>query len=262
LGGIFIIDLECYDIRMIERIQNVGYVVHGKTIGETWLNLVETVLKNGVFELDENRGRFAVPNVRFSSETTIVNDPLIKDFGDWDKINAMKRVVFELDEMVDFDITPSFRSGAKSYKKRLAEGKMIDFVVKRLAKIPESKKAVMVFPTYEDYQEVIGSPRNDYLPCIVALQFRVAKDRRNNLKLNLTLFMRSWDGFQKGAGDLTVICMLADIVRKKLEEKLDKKIDPGRLDGLVTDIHIYENTYENAQDVLLRYFDKVDKELV
>ncbi len=245
---------------MIERVQNVGYVVHGKTIGETWLGLVETVLKNGVFELDENRGRFAVPNVRFSSESTVVKDPLIDEFGDQSKIDAMKRVVFESDQMVDFDITPSFRSGAKSYKKRLEEGNMIDFVVKRLAKIPESKKAVMVFPTYEDYQAVTDSPWNDYLPCIVALQFRVAKDRRNNLKLNLTLFMRSWDGFQKGAGDLTVVCMLADVVRKELEEKLKKPIAPGRLDGMVTDIHIYENTYEDAQDVILQYLDKIDKE--
>lgn len=244
---------------MIERVQDVGYIVHGKTIGETWLSLVETVLKNGVFELDENRGRFTVPNVRFSSETTIVDDALIKEFGDQSKIDAMKRVVFESDEMVDFDITPSFRSGAKSYKKRLEEGKMVDFVVNRLAKIPESKKAVMVFPTYEDYQAVTDSPWNDYLPCIVALQFRVAKDRHSKLKLNLTLYMRSWDGFQKGAGDLTVICMLADIVREKLESRLNKPIAPGRLDGIVTDIHIYENTYDTAHDVLLRYLDMVDK---
>lgn len=245
---------------MLDRVQNVGYVVHGKTIGETWLGLVEMVLKNGVFELDENRGRFAVPNVRFSSDSTAVEDPLIDEFGDQGKINAMKRVVFESDQMDDFDITPSFRSGAKSYKKRIEEGGMIDFVVKRLAKIPESKKAVMVFPTYEDYQAVTNSPWNDYLPCIVALQFRVAKDRRNNLKLNLTLFMRSWDGFQKGAGDLTVVCMLADVVRKRLEEKLKKPIVPGRLDGMVTDIRIYENTYEDAQDAILQYLDKIDKE--
>ncbi len=88
----------------------------------------------------------------------------------------------------------------------------------------------------------------------------MAKDRRNNLKLNLTLFMRSWDGFQKGAGDLTVLCMLADVVRKELEEKLKKPIAPGRLDGMVTDIHIYENTYEDAQGVILQYLDKIDKE--
>ena len=257
---LIILHIFCYNTTLIERMQNVGYVVHGKTIGETWLGLVETILKNGVFELDENRGRFAVPNVRFSTETTIVDDPLIKEFGDKSKIDAMKKVVFESDEMVDFDITPSFRSGAKSYKKRLEEGHMIDFVVKRLSKIPESKKAVMVFPTYEDYKAVTDSPWNDYLPCIVALQFRVAKDRRDNLKLNLTLFMRSWDGFQKGAGDLTVVCMLADVVRQKLESQLGKPIASGRLDGLVTDVHIYENTYDDAQDVVMRYLDKIDKE--
>jgi thymidylate synthase len=244
---------------MIDRIQNVGYIVHGKTIGETWLGLVETVLKNGVFVMDENRGRFAVPNVRFSSETTITEDKLIDEFGDQSKIDAMKRVVFESDEMVDFDITPSFRSGAKSYKKRLEEGGMVDFVVNRLSKIPESKKAVMVFPTYEDYRAVLNSPWNDYLPCIVALQFRIAKDRNQKHKLNLTLFMRSWDGFQKGAGDLKVVCMISDIVREKLESNLKVSITPGRLDGIVTDIHIYENTYDNAHDVILRYLDKLDE---
>lgn len=241
----------------IERIEDVGYVVHGNTIGDTWLGVVETVIKNGRFELDENRGRFAVRNMRFSSSTTEVNDALIEKYGDQSKINAMKRVVFQSDQMVDFDITPSFRNGAKSYKKRLEEGKIIDFVVNRLAKIPESKKAVMVFPTYEDYEAVTNSPWNDYLPCIVAVQFRVSQDDKKELpRLDITLFMRSWDTFQKGAGDLTVICMLADIVRGKLEERLETKIKPGRLDGLVTDVHIYENTYQQAQDVMFKYFDE------
>lgn len=245
------------DTFKIERIEDVGYVVHGNTIGQTWLGMVETVLKNGKFELDENRGRFAVRNLRFSSSTTDTDDDLIRRFGDESKVDAMKRVVFESDEMVDFDITPSFRNGAKSYKKRLEEGKIIDFVVNRLSKIPESKKAVMVFPTYEDYEAVTNSPWNDYLPCIVALQFRVSQDDKKELPcLNLTLFMRSWDTFQKGAGDLTVLCMLADIVRKKLEERLDTEIRPGRLDGLVTDVHIYENTYQQAQDVMFKYLDE------
>ena len=237
---------------MIERIENIGYAVYGRTLGETWLQMVETVLKNGNFELDENRGRFAVRNLRFASETTDVEDALIERFGDKSKIEAMKRVVFESDEMVDFDITPSFRNGAKSYKKRLEEGGMVEFVVRRLAKIPESKKAVMVFPTYEDYEAVTTSPWNDYLPCIVALQFRVAR-RRGSTFLDLTLFMRSWDGFQKGAGDLIVTSMLGDVVRRQLEEKLGIKIAPGRLDGLVTDVHIYENTYEAAQQVIFDY---------
>lgn len=63
---------------MIERIENIGYAVYGKTLGETWLQMVETVLKNGNFELDENRGRFAVHNLRFTSETTDIHDELIE----------------------------------------------------------------------------------------------------------------------------------------------------------------------------------------
>ena len=237
---------------MIERIENIGYAVYGKSLGETWLQMVETVIKNGSFEPDENRGRFAVHNLRFASETTDINDELIEKYGDQSKIDAMKRVVFESDVMVDFDITPSFRTGAKSYKKRLEEGDMVEFVVNRLAKIPESKKAVMVFPTYEDYGAVTTSPWNDYLPCIVALQFRVAK-RRGQYYLDLTLFMRSWDGFQKGAGDLIVTSMIGNVVRHQLEDKLDIEIQPGRMDGLVTDVHVYENTYENAQQVVFDY---------
>jgi hypothetical protein len=45
-------------------------------------------------------------------------------------------------------------------------------------------------------------------------------------------------------------------VRKKLEERLETKIKPGRLDGLVTDVHIYENTYQQAQDVMFKYLDE------
>lgn len=242
---------------MITKVENVGYSVYGETLGELWLDMVETILKNGQFELDENRGRFAVRNLRFTAGIANPDDELIKKYGDKAKIDAMKAVVFDSDTMKDFDITPSFRNGAKSYKKRLEEGKMMEFVIERLAKIPESKKAVMVFPTYEDYIAVLNSPWNDYLPCITALQFRVNQRLGKNY-LDLTLFMRSWDGFQKGAGDLTVVSMLGSKVRKALEKKLSIKIETGRLDGLVTDVHIYENTYEAAQSVRFAYKNERD----
>lgn len=242
---------------MITKVENVGYSVYGETLGELWLDMVETILKNGQFELDENRGRFAVRNLRFAAGIANPDDKLIEKYGDKAKIDAMKNVVFNSDTMKDFDITPSFRNGAKSYKKRLEEGKMVEFVIERLAKIPESKKAVMVFPTYEDYTAVLNSPWNDYLPCITALQFRVNQRLGKNY-LDLTLFMRSWDGFQKGAGDLTVVSMLGNKIREALEKKLSMKIETGRLDGLVTDVHIYENTYEAAQSVHFAYKNERD----
>ncbi len=242
---------------MITKIQNIGFAVYGETIGELWLELIEAVLENGVYELDENRGRFTVKNLRFSAGNINPQDVLIDKYGDKKKIETMKKIFFESDVMEDFDITPSFRIGAKSYKKRLEEGRMQEFVIKRLSKIPESKKAVMVFPTYEDYISVLNSPWDDYLPCITALQFRISK-RKKELFLDLTLFMRSWDCFQKGAGDLTVICMLAEQIKSELEKNLNTTIGYGRLDGLVTDVHIYENTLDNAQRIFFAYKNKKD----
>lgn len=101
---------------MITKVENVGYSVYGETLGELWLDMVETILKNGQFELDENRGRFAVRNLRFTAGIANPDDELIKKYGDKAKIDAMKAVVFDSDTMKDFDITPSFRNGAKSYK--------------------------------------------------------------------------------------------------------------------------------------------------
>jgi len=165
----------------------------------------------------------------------------------------MRQLVFEADTMKDFDITPSFRTGAKSYKKRLEEGSMMDFVVQRLTRIPESKKAVMVFPTYEDYANVTNSPFNDYLPCIVSLQFRLHKTGENEYALNTHFFMRSQDAFQKNVSDLAVFADLSNIVAKKLEASLGARITLGVMDGYITDAHVYKNTYDQAFDVMSAY---------
>ncbi len=50
--------------------------------------------------------------------------------------------------------------------------------------------------------------------------------------------------------------VVGDIVRKQLQQKLGVKVEPGRLDGLVADVHIYENTYEKAQQVVLSTYTK------
>lgn len=180
-------------------------------------------------------------------------DPIIQKYANKESIASMRKLAFEADAMTDFDITPSFRTGAKSYKKRLEEGKMIDFVVHRLARIPESKKAIMVFPTYEDYENVKNSPFNDYLPCIVSLQFRLHKIKEGEYALNTHFFMRSQDAYQKNISDLVVFADIANVVAKRLEKTLGAHIKTGVMDGYITDAHVYKNTYNQAFDVLSAY---------
>jgi len=230
-----------------------GYSVHGKTIGEAWINAVTTVLEYGVAEADESRERIALQNFRIKSETQIISDSIFAKYAKKENIKAMIDLVFNKDIMKDFDITPNFRVGAKSYKKRLQEGGMLDFVINRLAGIPESKKAVMVFPTYEDYAQVTNSPLNDYLPCIVSIQFRLRPIENGVHKLNTIINMRSWNIDQKGAGDLTVMAMLTKVVAEALTDKLKVKVEPGSIDGMITDVHIYQNTIESAKTMVSQY---------
>ncbi|MEM3499841.1 MAG: thymidylate synthase [Candidatus Bilamarchaeaceae archaeon] len=233
--------------------EHFGHSIYGKTLGETWLNVVECVLKNGCLEFDENRARLALQALRVKSETQILPDSLFEKYANKERINKMIDLVYRKETMEDFDITPSFRAGAKSYYTRIKEGRMIEFVVHRLTCIPESKKAVMVFPTYEDYAQVISSPYNDYLPCIVSLQFRLRPQKDGSYKINTFFNMRSQDVFQKMPGDLTIFAMLTRDVAKKLEENLKKKIVLGSLDGMITDAHIYKNTYDEAHEILTTY---------
>lgn len=238
-------NLHCY---------NFGCTIEARSLGEAWLGLVEACMKNGNLEYDENRARFALHGVRIIIENYghPDSDPIIQKYANQESIASMRKLAFLTDTMTDFDITPSFRTGAKSYKKRLEEGNMIDFVVHRLTRIPESKKAVMVFPTYEDYENVKNSPFNDYLPCIVSLQFRLHK-LQDEYALNIHFSMRSQDAFQKNISDLVVFADIANVVAKKLEKSLGVPITPGVMDGYITDAHIYKNTYNQAFDVLSVY---------
>jgi thymidylate synthase len=231
---------------MISFDPQFGYSVSGDTIGEAWLTAVECVLKNGIYDPDENRGRHALQMLRLKVRSHGEFDALVERYGNSANIEKMKRLVFESPTMEDFDISPNFRPGAKSYHARLREGRMIDFVVKRLTEIPESKKAVMVFPTYEDYAKVLESPYNDYLPCIVSLQFRLRKSSDGGYTLNTIFFMRSQDIFQKNVSDLIVFSLLAQEIGRKLSRNLNVTVQMGFIDGIITDAHIYQNTNDAA----------------
>ncbi len=234
---------------------NFGCTIEANSLGEAWIGLVETCMKNGNLEYDEHRARFALHGVRMivKGYANHDNDPIIQKYASQESIATMRKLAFEADTVTDFDITPSFRTGAKSYKKRIEEGNLVDFVVHRLTRIPESKKAVMVFPTYEDYKNVKESPFNDYLPCIVSLQFRLHKIKEGQYVLNTHFFMRSQDAYQKNISDLVVFADIANVVATKLKEALNASIELGVMDGYITDAHVYKNTYDQAFDVVSAY---------
>jgi len=235
---------------MIKKVKNFGYGIYGKTIGETWISLVEAVLKHGEISYDEKRKRRALLNVRIKSETQKINDEIIDKYAEKEKIEAMIDFTFSKYIIEDIDVIKSFQNGAKSYHHRIKEGRMVEFVIKRLSIIPESKKAVIVFPTYEDYAKIFQDQYvNDYLPCIVAIQFRLIQTKEG-YTLNTNFYARSIDAYQKSHGNFLSITKLSNIIAEELSKKLNKKIKVGFLDGMIADAHIYEETFEEAKKTL------------
>jgi len=164
--------------------------------------------------------------------------------------------------MYDIDITPSFNPGAESYCARIKNWEMLDFVVDRLTKIPESKKAVMSFIRRGDYAKVLKNPKDDYLPCITTIQFRLLKiDNEKGYHMNIIFNARSIDAYQKSVGNMVAMAMLGREVANRLQSNLGVPIWPGSIDGIITDAHIYENTINEAKKLVESYKAVLSNEL-
>lgn len=238
---------------MFIEVPQFGYHVYGESIGEAWISLVEAILVNGEKSLDENRERIALMNIRVKSETQNIDDSIIDKYAEKDKTKAMIDFTFSKEIIEDIDIVKSFQRGAKSYYQRIKEGRMAEFVIKRLSLIPESKKAVITFPTYEDYAKIFDDQYvNDYLPCLVAIQFRLVKSK-DGYVLNTNFYARSIDAFQKSHGNFLSIARLSHYVASEIEKNIETKIEMGFLDGIIADAHIYEESLHDAQKAISTY---------
>ena len=221
----------------------------GKTLGDTWLKLVQEVIENGEMIPDEKRDRLAVQCIRIKSESQKLPDEIITKYGNQDNIKDLIDMTFGKDEMHDFDVVPSFSDGAKSYHARIVESEFVDYAVERLTLIPESKKVIMVFPEWNDYKKVRQNHLDDYLPCIVSIQLRMIENEDGSWTMNTIFFARSADAFQKFNANMIAMTMLTKIVAEKVEKGLGKKIHIGFLDGMITDAHIYSETIEDAKKI-------------
>ncbi len=243
---------------MIRFLKPFGYNFYSNSIGGLWIDTVRTVIESGETTFDESRERKSLQNVRVrvDGQNLLKADNILDSYAQKDNILAVVYLTFQADEMYDFDVIPSFSPGAKSYYARIEEGRMLEFVVKRLSRIPESKKAVISFIHWDDYKAVLDTPYDDYLPCISTVQFRVFKETSSAYHMNVNFNARSLDIFQKGHGNMVAISMLASKVAKQLSENLGKEVRINCLDGFISDIHVYSECLSVVREIL----DKFDKD--
>lgn len=237
---------------MYRLIKPFGYHVYAKSIGRAWIDLVSAVIASGEKTFDEGRERLSLQNVRIRIDSPTLPDRIIDKYANKKNIDDIIHLTFSGETMYDFDVKPSFSPGAKSYYARLKEGKMVEFVVERLSKIPESKKAVVSFIHWDDYKSVLANPYDDYLPCIVSIQFRLLPTD-NGYAMNVVFKSRSIDAYQKSNGNMIAIVMLATNISKELSSRLNKRVFLNSIDGLITDAHIYQECYRDARKLMSNY---------
>lgn len=237
---------------MFKYIEPFGNHVWGDTIGETWISLVNAIIISGDTTYDEKRKRLSLQNVIYQIQSYNLPDYILDSYANSQNIESLVDITFKGDKMYDFDIKPSFSPGAKSYKARIEEGRMLKYVVKRLENIPESKKAVMSFIEWKDYNAILDTPFDDYLPCHTTIQYRLL-EQKDCFIMNVISHFRSIDAYQKSCGDFVVTAMLAQKVAKELENKLSKPIHFGPMMGVITDAHIYEECINDATHILKKF---------
>lgn len=242
---------------MVQYSEETGYNFYNTSIGALWIDLIKEIYEEGDTTYDEKRERKSLQNVRvrIKSKDFSANDEIIEKFCDKSNIDSIIYLTFEGEEMYDFDIVPSFRAGSQSYHGRIKEGRMLEYVTKRLTEIPESKKAVISFINWSDYIAVLDTPYDDYLPCILTIHFRICEEKKNYYLMNINFNARSLDVFQKGVGNIIAIRMLGEKVAKTLTKNLSKEVRINLLDGFISDIHIYSENYLATQGVLDKFME-------
>jgi len=239
---------------MYVKLEPFGYMVFGETIGSVWLSLVEILTKYGELDNDEGRKRLCLQNIRVRSLTQQMPDILIDRYGNKKNVEEIINLTFSEKIMYDFDVVPSFGPGSQSYYARIDSWNMLDFVVKRLSEIPESKKAIMSFVREEDYKRTLDKPKDDYLPCITTIQFRLLKiNNKRGWHMNTIFNARSIDAYQKANGNLAAIALLSKKVAEEVEKILKVPVWVGSLDGIITDAHIYKETMDEAKNIIEEY---------
>ena len=155
--------------------------------------------------------------------------------------------------MTDCDVSPSFSEGPKSYFARLKESKAMEYIVERLGFIPESKKGVILFPEWKDYEKVLDNQLDDYYPCLIAVQYRMLENKDGSWTMNTFFYSRGFDAYQKAHGNLAAIVLISQRLAPRISKKLKRPIFVGSMTGFITDCHIYENNFKEAKATIEEY---------
>jgi thymidylate synthase len=216
-GGLVVLRLDRSHTETLTGMNNLSF----RSLGETWIHLVEMTVQNGTALTDEGL-ELLEAQVAFPAETQA--DELIRQFGD-------ARMIAEMDR-VFFGDKPN--SLGHSYAKLMrGPGGQHDLedVISLLRAEPASKRAVVTFCGLGDGK----------VPCINVVQFLVRDGAVRTI-----YFARGQDAFKKFYADALCIAKMA----RRVAEGLGLR--SGSVSGFVGSSHIYHQDRPAIDDFLAR----------
>jgi thymidylate synthase len=127
----------------------------------------------------------------------------------------------------------------------------IDWVVNKLANQPYTRQAQMItwMPTLD---------MNCYdPPCLQSMWFRITADENDQMWINTNIRFRSNDGYGASFMNMFGLVQLIKTISSRVEKKMGKPINMGRLNWQADSYHIYG---KDLQDVKLRLIDKIESD--
>lgn len=250
--------------------------VHGKTIPETWINIINNIYRYGKKNLmNANTDRWVK---EINNLVAVIHDPQNTDLSlnpfliplTKEKIEAYQKEILssllpegkaytygnklrayvhpypkEIKDLVNTKEYKDFEFGQGphldsnvAYKDNICEINQIKDIIDVLKRDPYSKACVAI--TWHVCDELMRKHKSS--PCLVILQAMVQDE-----KLNLTVFFRSHDmtqGWPENAYGMAAI-------QKEISEGIN--VEPGILTIISGSAQIYANYYKQVEDMLNKY---------
>jgi len=233
-----------------------GYVARGETVGETWLDLLDTILRFG-----------RVKNIPGEdSKIDIVNLMAVVN-GKEDYLSMANPEIFKY--------IPDFRGGVERYVEQFTSGKhlegsaysygeellahetengkredQIEYIVGKLSKSQHTGRA---FGSTWNVGRHMKAPEG---PCLVDVQFAAIGETEESYKLSLTAHFKTHDMFSAWPANVFGLRELQKLVFQKLQNPYKERglsLELGPLATISASAHFYGGQTENAQKTLKEF---------
>lgn len=209
------------------------FKVRGKFVGETWLKILDTVLRFGVIKKSEYSER----QKEVLNLVAVITDENPKEVK-WEDYFQFSRE--HLENYLPLVVSNKEVKGVNyTYGTRLRAWRGIDQIkslVQKLKKSPDTRRAVAVTWDVEKDHDHEEAPCLDVVQCLV-----------QENKLFMTAFIRSNDMFEAWPENAIALRSLQYSIAEELS------LPVGSLTTISGSAHIYERNWKLAQDLLTKY---------